>query len=73
MNVLEERTNADMTGTAVLSLSATDDFYGPLAAELEDRLRVAGADLKAKVLDANHGLGQEDEAIVRAWLEGATV
>jgi phospholipase/carboxylesterase len=68
MNVLEERPAVDLSRTQVLSLSATDDFYGPLAGELEDRLRSAGAELTAKVLDANHGLGTEDEVIVRAWL-----
>jgi phospholipase/carboxylesterase len=68
MNVLEERPAVDLSGVQVLSLSATDDFYGPLAGELEDRLRSAGAELSAKVLDANHGLGAEDEVIVRTWL-----
>jgi phospholipase/carboxylesterase len=69
MNVLEARPDVDLSGAQVLSLSATDDFYGPLAGELEDRLRSAGAELTAKVLDANHGYGPEDELIVKAWLE----
>ena len=49
-----------------------DDFYGPLAGELEDRLKVAGAQLTANVLYANHGLGAEDEVIVRDWLQERT-
>jgi phospholipase/carboxylesterase len=73
MNVLEARPEVDLSGVQVLSLSATDDFYGALAGELEDRLKSAGADLTAKVLDANHGLGAEDEVITRAWLEERTV
>ncbi|RWX78540.1 ring-cleaving dioxygenase [Neorhizobium lilium] len=68
MNCLEEKTQADLSDAKVLSLSATDDFYGPLAAHVEDRLRAAGADVTARKLDANHGLGAEDEAIVRNWL-----
>lgn len=72
MNVLEERPVVDLSGTQVLSLSAIDDFYGPLAGELEDRLKSAGAQLTAKVLDANHGLGAEDEVIVRDWLQERT-
>ncbi|SFB48396.1 phospholipase/carboxylesterase [Rhizobium sp. NFR07] len=73
MNVLEARPEVDLSGTQVLSLSATDDFYGSLAVELEDRLKSAGAALTAKVLDANHGLGAEDEVITRAWLEERAV
>ena len=69
MNVLEARPAVDLSGSQVLSLSATDDFYGSLASELEDRLRSAGAEMTARVLNANHGLGAEDEVIVRAWLE----
>ncbi|MCC2610503.1 VOC family protein [Neorhizobium petrolearium] len=68
MNVLEEKPVVDLSGTQVLSLSATDDFYGPLTPELENRLRAAGAEVAAKKLDANHGLGREDEEIVRNWL-----
>jgi phospholipase/carboxylesterase len=73
MNVLEARPEVDLSGVQVLSLSATDDFYGSLAVELEDRLKSAGAELTAKVLDANHGLGAEDEVITRAWLEERAV
>jgi phospholipase/carboxylesterase len=68
MNCLEARPTVDLSDADVLSLSALDDFYGPLAAPLEDRLRAAGAMLTAHVLQANHGLGQEDEVIVRNWL-----
>jgi phospholipase/carboxylesterase len=68
MNVLEARPEVDLSAAEVLSLSATDDFYGPLSGELEARLEAAGARLTAKVLDANHGLGAEDEVIVKAWL-----
>jgi phospholipase/carboxylesterase len=69
MNVLEARPAVDLSQAEVLSLSATDDFYGPLAGELEDRLRSAGAQLTMKVIDANHGLAPQDEIIVRDWLE----
>ncbi|AYD01567.1 VOC family protein [Neorhizobium sp. NCHU2750] len=69
MNVLEARPTVDFSGVQVLSLSATDDFYGPLAGELEDRLRSAGAELTTRVLDTNHGIGPEDEAIARDWLK----
>ena len=68
MNCLEERPSVDLSDVQVLSLSATDDFYGPLAAELEARLRDAGADLTARTLDTNHGIGPEDEIIARKWL-----
>ncbi len=73
MNVLEDRPAVDLSSTRVLSLSATDDFYGPLAGELEDRLLSAGAQLTAKVLDTNHGLGAEDEVLVSAWLQERNV
>ncbi|MBD8650774.1 VOC family protein [Rhizobium sp. CFBP 13726] len=69
MNVLEDRPVVDLSGAEVLSLSATNDFYGPLAGEIEDRLRTAGADVTARVLDANHGLDAEDEVIVHEWLK----
>ncbi|MNW00535.1 hypothetical protein D3C71_1960430 [compost metagenome] len=72
MNVLEERPVVDLSAVQILSISAIDDFYGPLAGELEDRLNVVGAQLTAKVLDANHGLGAEDEVIVRDWLQERT-
>jgi phospholipase/carboxylesterase len=68
MNCLEEKTSADLAGAQVLSLSATDDLYGSLSAEIEDRLRDAGADVTVQKLDANHGIGDEDEAIAGAWL-----
>ncbi|MCK8778559.1 VOC family protein [Rhizobium sp. NTR19] len=68
MNVLEDRPSVDLSGVAVLSLTATDDFYAALAPELEERLRDAGADLTTRKLDANHGIGPEDEDITRAWL-----
>ncbi|MBW6422824.1 VOC family protein [Rhizobium sp. XQZ8] len=68
MNCLEEKPVADLSGTQVLSLSAKDDFYGHLAAEIEGRLRDAGADVAAQKLDANHGIGHEDEMISRQWL-----
>ncbi|WP_117192408.1 VOC family protein [Rhizobium terrae] len=68
MNVLESRPSVDLSGAQVLSLSATDDFYGPLAQELENRLRAAGAELTARTLEANHGIGREDEIITRDWL-----
>ncbi|SMF72155.1 phospholipase/carboxylesterase [Xaviernesmea oryzae] len=70
MNCLEARPQVDLSDAKVLSLSATDDFYGSLAADLEDRLRAAGAEVTARKLDANHGIGPEDEAIARDWLIG---
>ena len=70
MNCLEGKPQADLSDADVLSLSATDDFYGPLAQEVEDRLRDAGARLTAQTLDANHGIGAEDEKIAGAWLVG---
>jgi len=70
MNVLEEKPRVDLSGTEVLSLSATGDFYGPFAPELENRLRAAGAEVTARELDANHGLGRDDEVMVREWLAG---
>lgn len=70
MNCLEAEPKADLSAAHVLSLSATDDFYGDLAQEVERRLAAAGADLTAKKLDTNHGIGREDEAIARDWLEG---
>lgn len=68
MNCLEDRPEVDLSDAAVLSLSATDDFYGQLSGELEERLRAAGADLTTITLDANHGIGSEDERIARDWL-----
>lgn len=68
MNCLEERPAVDLSASQVLSLSATDDFYGSLSTELEDRLHNAGAEVTARKLDANHGIGQEDEAIAHQWL-----
>ena len=68
MNCLEQKPQVDLSGAQVLSLSATDDFYGSLSTELEDRLRDAGAELTVQKLDANHGIGHQDEAIAQAWL-----
>jgi len=68
MNCLEDKPSVDLSGAQVLSLSATDDFYGSLAVELEDRLRDAGAEVTTRKLEANHGIGQEDETIAREWL-----
>lgn len=70
MNCLEAEPKVDLSSAHVLSLSATDDFYGDLAQEVERRLAAAGADLTAKKLYTNHGIGREDEAIARDWLEG---
>ncbi|WP_105370134.1 VOC family protein [Neorhizobium huautlense] len=71
MNCLEEKPSVVLSGSKVLSLSATDDFYGSLAEELEERLRTAGAEVTAMKLDANHGIGREDETIARNWLSYA--
>ncbi len=71
MSCLEARPPADLSASRVLSLSGMHDFYGPLVAEIEDRLRRAGASLTARVLDADHSIGALDEAAVRDWLIGA--
>ncbi|TWF54437.1 VOC family protein [Neorhizobium alkalisoli] len=69
MNVLDEVTDADLSGTQVLSVSAKQDLYAPYAAPIEKRLVDAGATVTARRIDDGHPLSPADVAIIREWLD----
>lgn len=68
MNVLEERPVVDLSGTQVLSVSAAQDLYASYAAELENRLIAAKADVTSRQIEAGHALERADEESIRNWL-----
>jgi phospholipase/carboxylesterase len=68
MNVLEDQPQPDLSGTQVLSISGSDDLYASYAAELENRLVAAGAEVTAKEIKAGHALAPSDQEIIADWL-----
>ena len=70
MNVLDPPPETDLTGTDILSVSATLDLFGPYAARLEERLVGRGASVTARRVVGGHPLEAADEEIVRDWLAG---
>ena len=70
MAVLDDLPGADLTGTAVLTLTGARDPYGPHAPRLNDWLEGQGADLDARVVAAGHELAPEDLAAAADWMAG---
>lgn len=67
MMVLEAVPEGNLSGDGVLMLSGAKDPYLSHAAPLERALMAAGAEVTHEVVDAGHGLSQEDEAVAVDW------
>lgn len=60
---------ADLSSLRALMVAGTSDLvYAPLAPALEAMLRDHGANLDARTIKANHGLGKQDVLVVGEWL-----
>ena len=60
---------ADLTGTAVLSLIGAHDPFGRHGPLLEAWLQECCADLDALTIEASHELAPNDASIAWGWLE----
>ncbi|MGO4676374.1 VOC family protein [Bosea sp. 2YAB26] len=68
MNVLELPQETDLAEADILILAGASDPFGVHAAELEARLRQAGAQVEAQVIAAGHELSEADAAAAKVWL-----
>ncbi len=66
--VLEQQPEADLSDASVLMLKGAVDPFGDVSGELENALREGGADLDVRVVQAGHGLIQDDLHIAADWL-----
>ena len=69
MPVLETLPDADLSGARVLMLSGKHDPFSDAAPALETWLRVRGADLDARTVDAGHELTPADTLLAREWID----
>ncbi|WP_085025529.1 VOC family protein [Ensifer aridi] len=69
MAALENAPKPDLADTKVLMLTGKDDPYGKHAPALKLVLAEAGAQLEALDIDTHHGIGDEDVAAIRRWLD----
>jgi phospholipase/carboxylesterase len=65
--VLEDLPMADLTGAKVLMLTGVKDPFGRKAPALTAWLRICGADLDMRTIEAGHDLVADDEAMMRQW------
>lgn len=73
MPVLTDMPTVDLSKTRVLTISGEKDkLYFPYAPKLADRLRNCGANVEARIIKSDHGIGDEDARIVAEWLGSAS-
>lgn len=71
MPVLDQTPPANLSKAKVLVVTGQDDkTYAPFAPALSDLLRSNGARVDARMVKANHMIGDKDVALVTAWLSG---
>jgi len=68
IQVLETAPAADLAGTLVLLLTGARDPFAEMAAGLETALRQDGAELDARIIEADHALAPDDLVAARDWL-----
>jgi len=69
MPVLDAPPAADLSGTCVLLVAGERDVtYGPYAPALAGLLHDRGADVTFATVPGGHEFGDDDAALVRAWL-----
>jgi len=68
VQVLEDPTQADLTGISVLSISGGDDLIAPNAGELEDALTARGAHAEIREIAAGHELAAADITAAAEWI-----
>ncbi|MBN8944908.1 MAG: VOC family protein [Rhizobiales bacterium] len=68
VRVLDAAPPADLSGTAVLTVTGTSDPFAADADGLDELLRNAGARLSRQRLAAGHALTDDDARAVRTWL-----
>lgn len=69
MPVLDEPPLASLSGSRMLMVAGeTDLTYAPFAPALEKLLRNCGASVDARVIAADHGIGEADARLVAEWL-----
>ncbi|MFV0490931.1 MAG: VOC family protein [Pseudorhodobacter sp.] len=70
VEALEDPPMPDLTGTRILLLTGAADPFGHLVPALETSLKLGGADIDHRTLDAGHELTSEDAGIAKNWLTG---
>lgn len=74
MPVLDQMPKADLSKTRVLTITGDKDkLYAPFASELSAALKMRGAMLDAKIIDAGHMLNETDAGIIKKWIRGGVV
>lgn len=69
MPVLDGAPDTPLADADILTIAGnTDVTYGPFAPQLEQLLASRGARVKAHMIEADHGIGDEDARLVREWL-----
>jgi phospholipase/carboxylesterase len=69
MPVLDEPPLASLTGSRMLMVAGeTDLTYAPFAPALEKLLKSCGAAVDARMIAADHGIGEADARLVAEWL-----
>lgn len=72
MPVLSELPKVDLSQTRLLTIAGENDkLYFPFASKLEALLRSCGAVVDAKIINSDHGIGDEDARIASEWLNQA--
>ncbi|MFU0507110.1 alpha/beta hydrolase [Pseudaminobacter sp. NGMCC 1.201702] len=70
MSVLDKIPAVDLSNVRLLMVAGlADTTYAPFAPALETMLEEHGANLDARFIKADHGLGGEDVKIVSEWLD----
>jgi phospholipase/carboxylesterase len=69
MPVLSDAAKVDLSSTRVLTIAGEkDNLYFPYAPALAKRLSEFGANVDARTIGADHGIGEADMRIVAEWL-----
>ncbi len=72
MPVLEQVPDVMLSDASILTIAGkTDATYSPFAPALETMFKSRGARVKSYMINANHGIGDEDARLVREWLSAS--
>ncbi|MET0438814.1 MAG: VOC family protein [Devosia sp.] len=66
--VLDDVPQTDLSGTSVLILLGETDAFQTQGEKLAEALRSLGAEVSVEVLNAGHGLGDDDAPAIANWL-----
>lgn len=72
MPVLDPAPDVALADADILTIAGRADVtYSPFAPALETMFKTRGARVKSYMIDANHGIGDEDARLVREWLSAS--